>query len=75
MVGMIDGGGTEVRSETQLIMARLRVHVVFAIIQRLLTLDRSFMKPELYVGRPSSCKTWLWLRAFDDELSAISIRN
>lgn len=43
-------GGTEGRSETQLIMARLRVHVVFAIIQRLLALGRSSMKPKLYVG-------------------------
>ncbi|PMD22875.1 hypothetical protein NA56DRAFT_701959 [Hyaloscypha hepaticicola] len=31
-------------------MARLRVHVVFAIIQRLLALGRSSMKPKLYVG-------------------------
>jgi hypothetical protein len=55
-------------------MARLRVHVVFAIIQRLLALGRSSMKPELYVGL-RVCKDVAWLGAFDDQLSAVFIGN
>jgi hypothetical protein len=57
----------------QLILAGLRVHVVFAIIQRVLTLRRSSMKPELYIGlRVARCARRGWLGAFDGQLSAVS---
>jgi len=49
------------------------VHVVLAIIQRLQTLSRISMKPELCVGFRIARRGWLG--ASDDQLPAVFIRN